>query len=192
MIIRLALCALALILTGCSSTGDTNAEPAEQLLSPSALSTPPPPASATPPIVGEWQRLQKCSELVGNLQKARLKNWVLEFVAEDGWIPGVSKTKQIKGPAHPCRGAVARNHSHFLTADGQFGSRDENGQQVDEDTYQPVDDDTISIGGVKFNYKISGDRLRLTPEIPACRPDCWEAAWSVAVAFQGYDWQRIA
>ena len=160
-------------------------------MSHSASSIPSPPASPTPAIVGEWQRLQKCSELVGNLQKAGLKNWVLEFVAEDGWIPGIAKADQIKDPAHPCRGAVARNHSHFFTAAGEFGSRDDKGQQVDEGTYQPVDDDTISIGAVKFNYKVTGDSLRVTPEIPTCRPDCWEAAWSVAVAFQGYDWRRI-
>ena len=189
MIVRLTVCALALLLTGCSSTGDTKAEPAEQSLSPSASSTPSPAASAA--IVGEWQRLQKCSELVGNLRKAGLEKWVFEFVVGDGYIPGTSKADQIRDPANPCRGAVARNHSHYFTADGEFGSRDDKGEQVDDGTYKVVDDDTISIGAVRFNYKISGDSLRLTPEIPACRPECWEAAWSVAVAFQGYDWRRI-
>jgi len=148
--------------------------------------------SASPAVVGEWVRVQKCTELVGNLEKAGLRMWALKFVAEDGWIPGISKPKQIKDPTHPCRGSVARKHSHFFTADGQFGSRDENGQQVDEDSYELVGQDVVKIGGVTFHYKISGDTLRLIPEIPKCRPDCFEAAWSVAVANEGYDWQRIA
>jgi hypothetical protein len=129
---------------------------------------------------------------VGNLEKAGLKKWELRFIAEDGWIPGVSKPQQIKDPAHPCQGAVARKHSHFFTAAGEFGSRDENGQQVDENKYEIVAPDVVQIGKVKFHYEISGDTLRLTPEIPSCSPDCFEAAWSVAVAYERYDWQRIA
>jgi hypothetical protein len=192
MIVRLTVCALALLLMGCSSTGDTRADPPGPSLEPTASSTTSPSASDTPSIVGEWQRFQKCSELVGNLEKAGLKKWVLRTLADDGWIPGVSTPDQIKDPAHPCRGAVDRNHSHFFTADGEFGSRDENGQQVDEDRYQLVANNVVKIGKVKFHYKISGDTLRLTPEIPKCRPDCFEAEWSVAVAWEGYDWHRIA
>jgi hypothetical protein len=193
MIVRLTVCALALLLMGCSSsTGDTTAERSVPSLSPTASSTTSPPASAAPAIVGEWQRLEKCSELVGNLEKAGLKNRVLSSIAGDDWIPGVSKPDQIKDPSHPCRGAVARKHSHFFAADGEFGSRDENGQQVDGDSYELVGKDVVQIGKVKFHYKIAGDTLRLTPEIPKCRPDCFEAEWSVAVAYEGYDWQRIA
>jgi hypothetical protein len=47
MIIRLTVCALAMMLMGCSSTADTKAEPAEQTLAPPASSTPSPLASAT-------------------------------------------------------------------------------------------------------------------------------------------------
>jgi hypothetical protein len=178
---------------GCSSTDDKNGEPSEPSPPPTASSATSPPASATPAIVGEWQRLQKCSELAGNLEQAGLKKWVLSFIAEDGWIPGVSKTDQMRDPAHPCRGSVTRKHSHFFTAYGEFGSRDENGRQVDEDRYELVGDDVVKIGKVNFHYRIvSGDTLRLTPEIPECRPDCWEAAWSVAVAWERYDWHRTA
>jgi len=115
-----------------------------------------------------------------------------ESFAEDGWISGVSKVDQIKDPGHPCRDSVARKHSHFFTADGQFGSRDEDGEQVDDDSYQLVGNGVVKIGSVEFHCEISGDILRLTPEIPKCRPDCFEAAWSVAVAWERYDWHRIA
>ena len=47
---------------------------------------------------------------------------VPEVLAGDGWVPGVVDPGQIDD-RHPCRGAVARRHSHFFTADGQFGSR---------------------------------------------------------------------
>jgi hypothetical protein len=120
---------------------------------------------------------------------------VPEVLAEDGWIPGVDDPRQID-TRHPCRGAVARLHSHFFTADGQFGSRDATGEQVDDGRYRLVGDDRFIIGAgdrndVTFHYTVTGDTLRLTPEIPACRPDCFPAVWSVAVAYDRYTWHRI-
>ena len=58
-------------------------------------------------------------------------------------------------------GAVPLRHSHFFTEDGQFGSRDDAGDQVDDGTYRAVDDNTIVIskefGDVTFHYRISDD-----------------------------------
>jgi hypothetical protein len=104
-------------------------------------------------LIGEWQRLQKCSELEHSMNKAELHDALLQFIAEDGWIPGVTRVKQIEYPTHPCKGAVARKHSHFFTADGAFGSRDDNGKQVDDGSYRLVGDDTVVIGSVTFHYK---------------------------------------
>jgi hypothetical protein len=81
-------------------------------------------------------------------------------------------------------------HSHFFTADGQFGSRDADGNQVDDGRYTLVGDDQVVIGGVTFQYSITGDQLALRPTIPSCRPECFEAQWSVSVAYPGYTWQR--
>ena len=50
----------------------------------------------------------------------------------------------VADAAHPCR-EPSRRHSHFFTADGQFGSLDENGNQVDEGTYEIVAPGTIVI-----------------------------------------------
>jgi hypothetical protein len=143
-------------------------------------------------LVGQWQRTQECSELEQVMTKAGLRKALLESIADDGWIPGVTHVDQVKDPAHPCRGSVARKHSHFFTGDGRFGSLDAQGQQVDDDRYQLVDDDTIVIGKVTFHYRITGDdTLWLTPVIPKCAPNCFEAGWSVAVAYPGCSWRRV-
>jgi hypothetical protein len=123
---------------------------------------------------------------------AGLRAALLESIAGDGWIPGVTQVDQIKDPAHPCRGSITRKHSHFFTAGGQFGSLDAEGQQVDDGPYRLVGDDTVVIGGVTFRYQIrGGDSLQLRPIIPKCAPGCFEAGWSVAVAYPGYTWHRV-
>jgi hypothetical protein len=44
---------------------------------------------------------------------------------------------------------------------------------------------------VTFHYAVNGDTIMFEPEIPACSPDCFEAAWSVMVALPGVTWQRV-
>jgi hypothetical protein len=180
---------LSLAACGSSDQGSGNAAGSTLASSRSASSA---NASAATSLVGQWQRVQQCSELERVMTKAHLRAALLESIAGDGWIPDVTKVDQIKDPAHPCRGSVARKHSHFFTADGQFGSLDAQGQQVDDDTYRLVGDDTVVIGKVTFHYRITGgDTLWLTPVIPKCAPTCFEAGWSVAVAYPGYAWQRV-
>lgn len=150
------------------------------------------PSVVTSALVGEWERFQKCPELVGALRQAGLENTVPTMLAEDGWIPGVTSPEQIADPEHPCRGAVARKHSHFFTEDGVFGSHDANGELVDDGVYELLDEDTFRIGDVTFHFTITGgDTIAFEPEIPACAPDCFEAQWSVAVAYPGYTWHRV-
>jgi hypothetical protein len=181
---------LAVLVAACTGGGDatTAGSPAP---TPSTSSS----SAAAPALVGQWQRIQRCSELVGLLRKAGMPAAVPEMLAEDGWVPGVDDPAQIDD-RHPCRGAVARKHSHFFTADGQFGSRDTAGEQVDDGQYELVGDDRFVINpgdsdAVTFHCTVTGDSLRISPEIPACRPDCFPAVWSVAVAYDGYTWQRI-
>ena len=182
--------ALAVLLAACTGGGDaTTAGSPSPTPSTSSSSAP------VPALVGEWQRLQRCPELVGLLRNADMAAAVPEMLAGDGWVPGVDDPGQIDS-RHPCRGAVARKHSHFFTADGQFGSRDAAGEQVDDGQYELVGEDRFVINpgaadAVTFRYTVTGDTLGLTPEIPACRPDCFPAVWSVAVAYDGYTWRRI-
>lgn len=130
------------------------------------------------------------------MTRAGLAKYAAESVAGDGFIPGVSSAKELKDPTHPCAGAVAQMHSHFFTENGQFGSKDAAGQQVDEDPYELVDSNTIRIGSdhpVDFHFTIQdGTTLRLTPVMPACAgKGCFEAQWAVAVSYLGLPWTRI-
>ena len=188
---RLPMLILTLSLAACGpsdqGSGDPAASPPASSRTGSAVS------ASVAPLVGQWQRVQRCSELERVLTKAGLRAALPEFVAGDAWIPDVTSVDQIRDPAHPCKGSVARKHSHFFTEDGQFGSLDAQGQQVDEDPYRLVGDDTVVIGGVTFHYRITGgDTLRLTPVLPKCAPKCSEAGWSVAVAYPGYTWHRVS
>jgi hypothetical protein len=149
---------------------------------------------ASPALVGTWARETRCEELVAALIDAGLENWVLEGVAGNGFVPGVRRPNQIEDPARPCDGAVPREHSHFFDRDGSFGSLDWNGNAVDDGTYELVGDDTLVISkefpDVTFHYEIQGDTVTFEPVIPECSPDCFEAAWSISVAYPGKPWHR--
>lgn len=101
-------------------------------------------ATSQPPLVGTWRRVTTCVELATALTDAGLKKFVLESVAGNGFIPGVTRADQIADPANPCRGAVPRKHSHFFTKNRKFGSLDWRGQPVDDGTYRLVDYRTSS------------------------------------------------
>ena len=123
------------------------------------------------------------------------------MVAGNGLVPG--SPKQLAQKDDICEGAVPRGHSHFFTETGQFGSLDYNNQQVDDGTFEIVDDNTVFIGDgpSEFKYLITedGQTLRLDPVIPAsdkrqalAHPlEFSGAGWSVAVAFPGYTWERV-
>jgi hypothetical protein len=79
----------------------------------------------------------------------------------DSQNAGALSPDQIADPKHPCQGAVPQMHSHFFTADGQFGSKDHQGDQVDDGTYKIVDDRTFVVSkefpDVTFHYRVTGD-----------------------------------
>ena len=129
------------------------------------------------------------------LREAGLEEYVLESVYGNGLVPGVTSEDGLKDPEHPCDGAVERKHSHFFTADGAFGSKDFDGQQVDDGTYTLEGDEGIVINGMRFRYEIDGDELSLEPEpvdISACTTkECrFGAAWVLMVALPGATWTR--
>ena len=88
-----------------------------------------------------------------------------------------------------------REHSHFFTADGSVGSRDDRGQQVDDGRYELVGDDVVVINGSSFHYRIDGNSLYLTPD-PVDTSDCtsrmcrFEPVWVLTVAMPGMPWTR--
>ena len=147
--------------------------------------------------MGTWQRVTTCEELLEGFNRAGLGESALEAVAGNGFVPGVSTADQIPDPEHPCEGAVQREHSHFFTADGQFGSLDWNGEQVDDGTYTVIDDRTFVISkefpDVTFHFQIRGDTIKFDPVIPDCASQgCFEAWWAVSVAYPGKEWQRVS
>ena len=168
----------------------TTVEPGTTVAQPVSTST-----TATPALVGEWARETTCDELVSALTQAGLEQWVMEGVAGNGFVPGVTSPDQIADAANPCDGAVPRRHSHFFTDDGEFGSLDWNGEQVDDGTYELIDENTFVIPkefpNVTFDFTIEGDTIMFEPRIPDCSPDCFEAPWSVSVAYPGKTWERV-
>lgn len=148
-------------------------------------------------LVGEWLRVTRCDELVQALDRAGLEQFAAENVVGNGFIPDVTSVEQLADPDRPCQGSAPREHSHFFTEDGLFGSRDWTGQQVDDGTYEIVGDGTVVISkefpDVTFHYEIDGDTITFDPVIPDCADQgCFEAQWAVAVAYPGETWQRVS
>jgi hypothetical protein len=146
-------------------------------------------------IVGEWERETTCVELVQALRDAGMDELVDEFVAGNGFIPGVgAEDPEQIDVEQPCEGAVPRVHSHFFTADGQFGSRDWNGDDVDDGRYRVNGGELViskEFPDVTFRYRIEGDTITFDPlKIPrGCTT--FRCGWSIAVAYPGKKWKRI-
>jgi hypothetical protein len=190
---RLILAAsLAVLAAGCGGADDKSGT-----ASATSVATTNTAAAVVAPLVGEWRRTNTCEEVLEILKKAGFKQEVaLENIAGNGFLPGVSSPDQIADPKHPCKGAIPQVHSHFFTADGQFGSKDQQGDQVDDGTYKIIDDRTFVVSkefpDVTFHYRIAGDTIRFDPVAPSCAPGCFEAVWSVMVAFPGKTWNRVS
>lgn len=153
-------------------------------------------STAADPIVGEWVALHNCDTIVALLGEAGLDEFIGEQIYGNELIPGVpADQSELLDPSAPCADAVEREHSHFFTRDGTFGSRDFNGDQVDDGGYSVVDEHTIVINDARFQYRIDDDQLELAPEpvdISACHTkECrFIAAWVLMVALPGTPWTR--
>jgi hypothetical protein len=134
-------------------------------------------------LVGTWERVTRCKELVRALEKAGLDQFVLDNVVGNGFLPGVTSPDQIADPKHPCKGAVPRVHGHFFTADGQVGSLDFTGQQVDAGVYTIIEPGTVVIDNgdfrATFTYRFTdhGDTIRFYPVLPDCVCDTAQWLW---------------
>ena len=112
-----------------------------------------------------------------------------QAIEGNGWVDGT--LEQLARKDDPCEGAVPREHSHFFTEFGTFGSLDWRGEQVDEGTYEIVDDRTFTIGDATFHFDIQGDTIRFEPVLPdTCTG--FDCVWMLAVASPGYDWERVS
>ena len=180
--------AAGLLVTGSACGGDSVVEGA-----PTATTTA--GTGSAQAIAGEWERETTCEELVQVLRDAGMDEVVDEFVAGNGFIPGISvdEPEQID-PNDPCKGAVPRVHSHFFTEGGEFGSRDWKGEEVDFGRYRVLGDTVViskEFPDVTFRFSVDGDTLTLDPlNIPAGCTD-FRCGWSIAVAYPGEEWTRV-
>jgi hypothetical protein len=154
-------------------------------------------------LVGRWQRTNTCQELVAALKKAglgALAPYAWQGQTSSTQIPSFKPGSPKPTAAHPCTGAIARRHSHFFNAQGQFGSLDWLGGQVDENHYKIIDDNTVRFGNVNFKFRIlNGTKLMLTPVLTKAmirqalaHPAKFGAAgWAVSVAYPGHSWKRV-
>jgi hypothetical protein len=150
-----------------------------------------------PALVGRWERVTTCQELVAALRKAGLGATAPAMLAGNGFVPGTPQ--QLARRANICKGAVPRRHSHFFTGAKQFGSLDWKTMQVDDGPYRIVNASTVRIGEGTFRYRIASGKLTLTPVISAAakrqalvQPLKFSVAgWMVAVAFPGHTWKRV-
>jgi hypothetical protein len=195
---RAVLALAALILAACSS-GPPSAAPPESTpgaAAPSSLaSTVPSTPTAPPALVGNWLGVHNCQRIIDIMSSAGMPEQGLLNVADSGTLPGVTKVDDIDDPENPCVGAVDVPHSHFFTASGMFGSRDANGEQVDDGRWEIVDTDTFEINGTPFDFQVAGDELRMEAvDVGTCpSADQWcPEAWKLMVAMPGMAWTRSA
>jgi hypothetical protein len=139
---------------------------------------------------------------VSALTKAGLTGLIPQDVGE--LIKGVPENGPLPAtwdPSHPCANAKPpTEHSHTFWDGGTFNSYDENGNQVDSDSYRIINDNAVRIGNVTFHYRIiNGDTLMLSP-VPtkaqirtalAHPKEFSAAAWAFSVAFPGQAWKRV-
>ena len=184
---------LVVMVAACGSPASSSVAPAAPATAAAAATGSPGTETAEPhPIVGEWHLDHTCEEIARILTERGMADAVLENIVGNGLIPGVTNVADLADPAQPCAGAVPRDHAHFFTADGAFGSLDWNGQQVDDGTYEVIDEDTVRIAQTEFTYRVEGDSLYLDAETPDCTAVVCDfaAQWPVMVAMPGAAWQR--
>jgi hypothetical protein len=177
---------------GCGDESDAGAE-ATTSEATKASST----DAATPELIGSWHRAQSCAEMLAPFEDAGLSQ------SHRGWLQGNfygGKPGPKEGDL--CAGAEGPlEHDHFFTADGAFGSHDQNGEEVDGGDFELVDGDTVSFpshaeefgydGDLVVNYTVSGDVVTFEVALPdPCVDTCADAyAWALS-AFASGPWER--
>ena len=141
--------------------------------------------------------MHHCEDLVAALNEADLGALIPQEVTE--YFPDKS-VQALAKKADPCAGAEPFSHSHFFDQSGQFGSLDQNLNQVDNGNYTIVNDHTVRINEGTFRFTISGgDTLTLDPVITHAERkvalldplEFSTASWMMAVAYPGTTWKRV-
>lgn len=191
---------ISVLVVGCGGSESEPAEPSGKTSVASTDATTPTTRAETHALVGRWEHVNECPQLMKALSQAGL-GAVGAAVAMD-YFPD-SSPKELAKKDDVCKGAKPFVHSHFFTDTGEFGSLTEDLQQVDDGPYEILDESRFRIGnsdfGAVFRYEIDGDELSFSPVITAemkrealAHPLGFsEAGWSVAVSYPGQVWKRV-
>jgi hypothetical protein len=189
--VALRLTGLAIALCACTAPVAPSVSPA---MTPAADEASAEPSATTSPIVGVWRGEHQCEGIAEALADAGFsESVIIETVVGNELIPAAPD--DITDMTAVCEDATVLEHSHEFTADGQFFSYNQDGEEVDFGTYELVDDDTLTIGapdreGVTFDFAIEGDHLTLEPQLPAgCTQ--FECQWAVMVAMPWSGMERV-
>ena len=112
-------------------------------------------AAATSDLVGSWHRAQTCAEMLVAFKEAGLAE------SHRDWLQGNFYGGQ-SGPkkGDPCADAQGPlEHDHYFTADGGFGSHDQNGEEVDGGDFEKLDADTVAFPSHAEEFGYEGDIL---------------------------------
>ena len=142
-----------------------------------------------------WRGEHDCEGISNALAAAGFDEAVIiENIVGNGLVPGMT-SDGVVDVTTLCEEATPLEHSHEFTADGQFFSYDQDGEEVDFGTYELVGDNTMTIGapdrpGVTFDFLIEGDHLTLEPQVePGCLE--FECQWAVMVAMPWSGMERV-
>jgi hypothetical protein len=190
--------ACGLLLAGCAGGAGSSVSPAPSIAAASPSETASAePSTANAAIVGVWRGEHQCEGIADALAEAGFdESVIIENIVGNGLVPGVDSPDDVAGVSEACEEATSLEHSHEFTADGEFFSYDQDGNEVDFGTYELIDDDTLSIGApdrpdIRFDFTIDGDHLTLEPQLP--EPGCleFECQWAVMVAMPWSGMERV-
>jgi hypothetical protein len=181
-------------LIGCATTAPISEAPTTTAIAPpnTAESTPTTSATEVPvsPLVGEWQRVNSCASFVQAFKEVGLIDLAPEWLVGGGYFTSLDQIDNTD----LCNGATEVVHSHFFTANDEFGSRDEMGRQVDDGSYQVVDDRTITFpsSDVTVHFSFEGDTVMFEVVVPdSCVGSCRNnTAWALSAFYPG-PFQRV-
>ena len=183
----IAVVAMGVALAGCAGAASSSQPEASGSEAGSSVEASVGASTTGAAIVGVWKGVHDCQGMARALGAAGFDETVIvENIVGNGLLPGVESPDEVTDVPTACEEATPLEHSHEFTADGQFFSYDQDGNEVDFGTWKAVDEDTISIGapdreGVTFDYTVEGDHLTLVPQVEAGCLE-FECQWALMVA----------
>ena len=147
----------------------------------------------TSPLIGHWVLEKSCEATVAALSDSGLEEFIPEVLRLEETISDAAAFDRDR----PCANAVPPfEHSHTFWPDGQFNSYDQDGNEVDGNSYRLVNDESFTIGEapITFLFTVAGDSLQMDVELPQdCSSDACQrnAARATSVANPGQIWTRV-